>query len=81
MNNKRKSELLDKPQYRRHENDHDILESYDSGYKMEKGIKDHMNRYSKKDFFQTKVNGYKTTIYPAEKAHHKFEEESKERKK
>ena len=48
---------------------------------MQKGIQDHMNRYSKKDFFQTKVNGYKTTIYPPEKAHHKLDEEVKERKK
>jgi len=48
---------------------------------MEKGIQEHMNRYSKKDFFQTKVNGYRTTIYPPEKAHHKFVEESRVRKK
>ena len=30
-----------------------------------------MNRYMRKDFFQTKVNGLKTTIYPNTKGYHK----------
>ena len=35
---------------------------------------EHMNRYMKKDFFQTKVNGLRTIIYPTNKSqHHKKE--------
>lgn len=48
---------------------------------MSKDIEDHMNRYDKKRIFQTKVNGLKTTIYPAEKAHIKIPEEVQGRKR
>jgi len=34
---------------------------------MDKQIEEHMNRYSRKDYFQTKLNGFKTTLYPSEK--------------
>lgn len=48
---------------------------------MEKIIEEHMNRYNRKDLFQTKVNGFKTTIYPHEKAQLPQQEENKERKR
>ncbi len=41
---------------------------------MERVIEEHMNRYNKKDYFQTKVNGFKTTIYPHDKYRNKQEE-------
>jgi hypothetical protein len=48
---------------------------------MDKAIQEHMNRYTRKEFLETKVNGYRTTIYPPEKGLQKMTEEFKERKK
>ena len=48
---------------------------------MKKPIELQINLYSQVEMLQAKVNGHKSTIYPAERAHPKQDEETRQRRR